>query len=161
MYHRYTSRTGGINPGNNRMRERMRTGLILVLLIAVVVLAIFGGRAIAYRSEAHSLFVRRMQTECASALSLTASLSRTAGTNSSATLGSIRSRIYAMDVINQFNVGLEGAGKYLVNNDLFTELYAVLDEYSNQLLTGMSTGDLQTSLTTELNNLLTLVNELE
>lgn len=160
MYHRYTSRSGGINPGNNRLRERIRTGVILVLLIAVVLLAIFGGRAMTFRSETHTIFVRRMQTECASALSLTSSLSRTAGANSAATLGSIRSRVYAMDVINQFNVSLEGAGQYLVDNDLFTELYSMLDSYSSQLLTGMSTGDMQTSLTTALNNLLELVNAL-
>lgn len=160
MYHRYTSRAGGLNPQGNRLKERLRTGLILLLVAAVVLLAVFGGRAMAYRSEAHTTFVSRMQTECGNAITLTSSLSRTAGANSSATLGRIRSHIYAMDTINQINVGLEGGG-YLVGNDQFTALYALLDEYVTTLTTGMATGDLQTSLTNSLNELYALVNALE
>lgn len=160
MYHRYTSRAGGLNPQGNRLKERLRTGLILLLVAAVVLLAVFGGRAMAYRSEAHTTFVSRMQTECGNAISLTSSLSRTAGANSSATLGRIRSHIYAMDTINQINVGLDGDG-YLVSNDQFTALYELLDEYVTTLTTGMATGDLQTSLTNSLNELYALVDALE
>ena len=65
--------------------------------------------------------------------------------------------MYAMDTINQLNVGLRGAGGYLVDNDVFTQLYSVLDVYSDKLITGMQTGDLQTELTTALNNLALLV----
>lgn len=160
MYHRYTSRAGGLNPQGNRLKERLRTGLILLLVAAVVLLAVFGGRAMAYRSEAHTTFVSRMQTECGNAISQTSSLSRTAGANSSATLGRIRSHIYAMDTINQINVGLDGDG-YLVSNDQFTALYELLDEYVTTLTTGMATGDLQTSLTNSLNELYALVDALE
>lgn len=161
MYHRYTSRAGGLNPQGNRLKERLRTGLILLLVAAVVLLTVFGGRAMSFRSEAHATFVSRMQTECGNAISLTSSLSRTAGANSSATLGRIRSHIYAMDTINQINVGLEGGDGYLVNNDLFTALYALLDEYVTTLTTGMATGELQTSLTNSLNELYALVDALE
>ena len=162
MYHRYTSRSDGMQPSAApRLRERIRNILLMVLLAACILLAVFGGRAMSFQADAHTTFIRRMQTECNDALSLTASLSRTAGANSAATLGRIRSHLYAMDTINQLNVGLQGAGGYLVSNDVFTDLYAVLDVYSDKLITGMQTGDLQTELTTSLNNLSVLVSSLE
>ena len=158
MYQRYTSRAEGMQPSASpRMKERIRNILLLVLVAACVLLSVFGGRAISFQNDAHTTFIRRMQTECNDAISLTASLSRTAGANSAATLGRIRSHVYAMDTINQLNVGLRGAGGYLVDNDVFTQLYSVLDVYSDKLITGMQTGDLQTELTTALNNLALLV----
>lgn len=161
MYHRYTSRSEGMQPSAApRLKERIRNAVLVLLTVACILLAIFGGRAMSFQSDAHTTFVRRMQTECNDALTLTSSLSRTAGANSSATLGRIRSHLYAMDTINQLNVGLNGGG-YLVSNDVFTALYAVLDEYSDKLITGMQTGDLQTELTTSLTNLSVLVGELD
>lgn len=161
MYHRYTSRSEGMqSSGAPRMQERIRNILLAVLLVACILLAIFGGRAMGFQADAHTTFVRRIQTECNDALALTSSLSRTAGANSADTLGRIRSHLYAMDTINQLNVGLQGAGGYLVNNDVFTALYAVLDEYSDKLITGMQTGDLQTALTNSLTELSNLVHQL-
>ena len=151
MYERYTSRSGGMRSEGNVMKERIRTGVIVVLLMAVIVLAVVGGRAMSYQAEAHTTFVHRMQTECGSALSLAGSLSRTAGSSSSAILGRIRSHVYAMDAINQLNASMEG--RYLVNNDLFTSLYAMLDDYSDKLITGMVTGEVQTNLTAALTGL--------
>jgi len=162
MYHRYTSRgNNSMNTGGSRMRDRIRTAITLVLLAAVIVLAIFGGQAMSFKAETRTTFVRRMQTECNDALGLTSSLSRTAGANSAATLGRIRSHVYAMETINQLNVGLDSASGYLVGNDIFTTLYAVLDDYSNKLVTGMVTGDQQTALTNTLNDLLIQVSALE
>ena len=130
------------------MKKKMAYGAALA---AVILLAIFGGRAISFETETRSTFVHRMQTECNSALNLSSSLSRTAGSSSSAILGRIRSHVYAMDAINQLNAGMEG--KYLVNNDLFTSLYAMLDDYSDKLITGMVTGEVQTNLTAALTGL--------
>ncbi len=162
MYHRYTSRAEGMQTSATpRMKERIRNILLLLLTVACILLAIFGGRAMGFQADAHTTFVRRIQTECNDALSLTSSLSRTAGANSAATLGRIRSHLYAMDTINQLNVGLQGAGGYLVNNDVFTQLYALLDDYSDKLITGMQTGDLQTELTNSLTNLSLLVSQLD
>ena len=162
MYHRYTSRSEGMqSTGAPRMKERIKNIVLMVLVVACILLAIFGGRAMSFQADAHTTFIRRMQTECNDALTLTSSLSRTAGANSAETIGRIRSRVYAMDTINQLNVGLRGAGGYLVTTDAFTALYDVLDEYSNKLITGMQTGDLQTQLTTSLTNLANLVNQLD
>ena len=82
MYERYTSRSGGMRSEGNVMKERIRTGVMIVLVIAVIVLAVLGGRAMSYQAEAHTTFVHRIQTECNSALNLSGSLSRTAGSSS-------------------------------------------------------------------------------
>lgn len=162
MYHRYTSRSEGLqSTGAPRLKERIRNILLIVLTVACILLAIFGGRAMGFQADTESTFVHRMQTECNDALTLTGSLSRTAGANSAATLGRIRSHVYAMDTINQLNVGLQGAGGYLVDNDVFTQLYALLDDYSGKLTTGMQTGDLQTELTTALTTLTGIVDQLD
>lgn len=152
MYQHYMSRKGSsMQSGGNTMFNRLRNALILVLLAAVILLAIFGGRAISFEAETRSTFVHRMQTECNDAVSLVTALSRTAGASSSATLGKIRSHVYAMDTINQLNVGL--GGDYLISNDTFTSLYAIIDDYFNRLITGVVTGDSQTALANALTSL--------
>ena len=160
MYQHYMSRKGNsVQSGGNTMFNRVRNALILLLLVAVVLLAIFGGRAISFETETRSTFVRRMQTECNNAVSLVTALSRTAGASSSATLSKIRSHVYAMDTINQLNVGL--GGDYIVSNDTFTSLYAIIDDYFNRLITGVVTGDSQTSLANALTTLQQTVAYLE
>ena len=152
MYQHYMSRKGSsMQSGGNTMFNRLRNALILVLLAAAILLAIFGGRAISFETETRSTFVHRMQTECNDAVSLVTALSRTAGASSSATLGKIRSHVYAMDTINQLNVGL--GGDYLISNDTFTSLYAIIDDYVNRLITGVVTGDSQTALANALTSL--------
>ena len=160
MYQRYTSRAAGpVQTGGSRMVTRIRNIVTLLLLVAVIVLAVFGGRAMNYQTESHTTYVRRMQTECNDALELTSALSRTAGASSSATLGRIRSYVYAMDTINQLNLSLEG--RYLVGNDVFVNLYSIIDDYYNRLITGMVTSDQQTALTNALADLVTVLAVLE
>ena len=160
MYQHYMSRKGSsMQPSGNSLLNRVRNALILVLLAAVILLAIFGGRAISFVTETRSTFVHRMQTECNDAVSLVTALSRTAGASSSATLGKIRSHVYAMDTINQLNVGL--GGDYLISNDTFTSLYAIIDDYFNRLITGVVTGDSQTALANALTSLQQTVAYLE
>lgn len=160
MYQRYTSRSGGgIQSGGSSLANRIRSAVMLVLVFAVILLAIFGGSAMEYRSESRTMYVRRIQTECNSALSLAPSLSRTAGASTAATLSKIRSYIYAMDTINQLHMGLDGG--YLVENEVFTNLYSIIDEYYNRLITGMVTSEQQTQLSnalTELLNELSMLN---
>ena len=64
-----------------------------------------------------------------------------------------------MDTINQLNVGL--GGDYLISNDTFTSLYAIIDDYFNRLITGVVTGDSQTALANALTSLQQTVAYLE
>lgn len=145
----------------SQLKERIRSVVMIVLIAAVIALAIFGGRAMTFRSDAHTLFVKRIQVECNDALSLTNSLSRTAGASSSSTLGKIRSHVYSMETINSLNVGLEGSTGYLIQEGYFTNLYSILDDYANKLITGMTTGDAQSSLLATLTELYSAVEMLE
>ena len=157
LYGSYTDKSSEVlQTGAGLMRERVRTGVIIVLILAVAALGIFGGQAMAYRSEARSLFISSMQTECIEALNQANSLSRTAGANSAATLGRIRSSVRAMEDINRIQMGLEG-GRTFVAEETFSDLYSILDNYSNRLLTGMNTGDMQGQLQTALEELQTLI----
>lgn len=157
LYGSYTDKSNEVMmTGASVMRQRIRTGVIIVLALVAIALGILGGQAMAYRSEARSLFVATMQTECIEAISQANSLSRTAGANSSAILGRIRSSVHSMENTNRIQGNLEG-GRSFVPEETFTELYAILDNYSSRLLTGMNTGDMQGQLQTALEELQGLV----
>lgn len=159
LYGSYTDKSSEVmQTGAGLMRERVRTGALIVLVLVIAALGVIGGQAIAYRSEARSLFAATMQTECNEALSLTNSLSRTAGANSSATLGRIRANLHAMETANRFHANLDG--KAFLPDETFSSLYAILDNYSSRLLTGMNTGDLQGELQAALEALQTQVTAL-
>lgn len=162
MYRHYTSREGGATyAGAPRLRERIRNILLVFLAVVCIVLAIFGGRAMNLQAESRTTLVHRMQTESSEALSMTSTLSRTAGASSAATLGRIRSRVYAVDMMNQLQPSLTGTDSYLVSTDVFTEIYALLDDYSGKLITGTQTGEVQTALTTALTSLVELTGALD
>ena len=150
LYGSYTDKSNEVmQTGAGLMRDRLRIGAIIVLVVAVAVLAVLGGQAMAYRAEARSLFAATMQTECIEALNQSSSLSRTAGANSSATLGRIRANVRAMENVNRLQGSLDN-GRSFVPEETFSDLYALLDTYSSRLLTGMNTGDLQGQLQTAL-----------
>ena len=157
LYGSYTDKSNEVmQTGAGLMRERVRMGAIIALVLAVAVLAVLGGQAMAYRAEARSLFAATMQTECIEALNQTSSLSRTAGANSSATLGRVRASVRAMENVNKLQSSLDN-GHAFVPEETFAELYAILDAYSSRLLTGMNTGDMQGQLQSALEALQTAI----
>lgn len=139
---------------------RMRSALLMVLAVAVVVLGIFGGQAMIYQSKCEPTFISRMLTECDGAVSATNSLSRSGGSESAAILGRIRSNIHAIDAINEVNNSIEGGNGYFVPTAVFTELYGIIDSYSNNLKLGNTTIEDQNNLVNALANLSTLLTEL-
>ena len=152
LYGSYTDKSNEVlQTGAGLMRERVRNILIAVLIAGIAALGIIGGRAMAYQTEARSLFVATMQTECNEALSLSNSLSRTAGASSSATLGRIRANLHAMETANRYHLMLDG--RAYLSDETFSALYTLLDNYSSRLLTGMNTGDLQGDLQAALEEL--------
>lgn len=159
LYGSYTDKsTETQQTGAGQRRERVRNILVILLVVIIAAMGVFGGQAIAYRSEARTQLVAIMQAECRDAVSQTNTLSRTAGANSAATLGRIRSCVHAMDTVNTLRAGLE-RGRYFLPVETFTALYATLDNYSSRLLTGMNTGDLQGELEQELIALQDIVNQ--
>ncbi|MCH5287837.1 MAG: hypothetical protein J1E43_10470 [Christensenellaceae bacterium] len=160
LYGSYTDKSNEVNQtGAGLMRERVRNVLIILLVAVIAVLGVMGGQAMRYRAEARSLFAATMQTESNEALSLANSLSRTAGANSSATLGRIRSSVRAMETVNRLHGNLDG-GRTFLPEETFSELYAILENYSSRLQTGMNTGDLQGELQSALEALQVKISEL-
>lgn len=150
MYESYKDKSNeALQTGASVMQRRISIAVIIVLLGSVIALGILGGRAMFYRSEARSLFISTIQTESNESVSLVNSLSRTAGTNSSATLGRIRANVRTVETANRLYGSLEG-GKTLLPAEIFTELYTILENYSSRLQTGMNTGDLQGDLLAKL-----------
>ena len=111
----------GANDSGARYADVFSSIVTLLLLVAVIGLGIFGGNAMKYQSSAHDLFVRKLQVECSTALQLCNTLSRTAGSGSSGTLGKIRQHIYGMQTINDLNVGLSGSSGWLVQETYFSQ----------------------------------------
>ena len=159
MNNKYAQQGGKDGSLFNRRRNRNTTIVAALLALALVVGAvIWSAGAVIYRNEAQTLFVARIQSECNSALALSSSLSRTAGTNSSAMLGKIRGHVHTMETLSDMYQALNN--KALITDAAFDALYALIDEYNNKLLTGMMTGDMQSSLAAQLQELQAFVVEI-
>lgn len=128
-------RVGSTVPGG-APRGRYMGPVLVILLVLLAVLAVFGGRAIAYQATSERVFVSKMLEECDDSLDSVKTLSRSGGADSAAILGKIRANIHAIDAINVVRNNISGGGGYYVQPDVFTRLYSVIDSYSNNLKLG-------------------------
>ena len=161
MYRRYSQvNQSPVSLGQVR-RNRIKNILILMLLAALITMAIVTLPAVQSRNNARSLFIQRMQSEIATAVRLTTSLSRNAGANSAAILAQIRSNVYAIGLINDISIGQEGVSGRLLREDQVTTLKSAIDNYLAFLTTGMDTGEYQTNLQNSLETLQTEISILE
>ena len=148
MY-RYSQRVReGMGP--NKVQRRVMNILTLVLLIAVVVLAILGGRAMRFQNEESDLFVKRMQNEAGQALNQINYLSRTGGSTTSSVLAKIRQHVYAMQTLCDMHAGLRGSGSRFIQESVFTNLYTVLDSFESKLQSGQQVTQPQAELMEQL-----------
>lgn len=143
---KYASGRSGAPAAGRSQPGRFYVPAIAVLTALVLLLCIFGGQAIAYRGTSRQTFINRMLTECDEALASVKNLSRSGGAESSAILGRIRANIHAIDAINGVNNAIAGGNGYFVEPAVFTQLYGVIDSFSNNLKLGNVTIE-------ELNNL--------
>lgn len=131
-----------------------RTGIVmLILLVLVVALAAVSVTTVAKLSSVNSRNIAMMQEQCRDAVALSTTLSRTASSSSAATVGKIRADVHAIDVINQMKMLQDGTNHAYVSTELISRIYTILDAYSNQLITGMSTMEEQTNLSAALQEL--------
>lgn len=152
-------RNGGKSESPSQVRKnRIRTGVTLVLLAALIGLAVYSTNAVIYRNESQELIIGYMRTECNSALTLVNTLSRTAGANSSALLGKIRGHVYAIENLNDMFKALNN--RELIPQERFDTIYDMLDVYADKLITGMTTGDMQSMLLSEIQGLMSHISML-
>lgn len=155
---RYSRGQSGVRSAEHALADRVRNIAIILLTVALVGMSIAGVQAMTFRSQCHTTFINRMQTECGAALSQANSLSRSGGSDSSAMLGRIRANIRTMDAINEMTNTLEG--RYFVATDTFTQMYNIIDSYTHKLKNGVTTIEEQTNLVNSLTALQTALAEI-
>ena len=128
MKGRYMANQKRLSVGTGVPAPRGRGIVMLILLVLVVALA-------------------------AVSVTTVATLSRTASSSSAATVGKIRADVHAIDAINQMKMLQDGTNHAYVSTELISRIYTILDAYSNQLITGMSTMEEQTNLSAALQEL--------
>ena len=159
MYRRYSQTNAGVASMSQLKHNRIRDLVILVLAGLLIAALVLGIPALRKQTDAHTLYIQRVQAECDDAIRQTATLSRNAGADSASILAKIRSSLYAIRVISSLNTA-EGGG-VLVDDDRIMTLQNTVDRYLTYLTTGMDTGEYQTSLQTALEELQETLNELK
>lgn len=152
MKGRYMANQKRLSVGTGVPAPRGRGIVMLILLVLVVALAAVSVTTVAKLSSVNSRNIAMMQEQCRDAVALSTTLSRTASSSSAATVGKIRADVHAIDVINQMKM-LDGTNHAYVSTELISRIYTILDAYSNQLITGMSTMEEQTNLSAALQEL--------
>ena len=148
MKGRYMANQKRLSVGTGVPAPRGRGIVMLILLALVVALAAVSVTTVAKLSSVNSRNIAMMQEQCRDAVALSTTLSRTASSSSAATVGKIRA-----DVINQMKMLQDGTNHAYVSTELISRIYTILDAYSNQLITGMSTMEEQTNLSAALQEL--------
>lgn len=139
--------------------ERVKSLAIVLLTLLCIGVGIVGLRNVSYRGKTETTFISTMKTQCSTAVNLTTELSRNGGNGSEALLGRIRASLNGAETVNTLHQKING--RYMVDPACFTELYAILDEYSKQLQSGASTLKYQTNLSNGLTNLRALIDQLK
>ena len=158
MYRRYSQTGDGTVSMTQVTRNRIKNGIILLLLIGIAAALAFSLPVLRNQNETRRLYIQRIQSETAEAVRQTSGLSRNAGADSAAILAKIRCNLYAIRTINSAS---SGAGNgVLVDEERLTTLLNTVDRYLSFLTTGMDTGEYQTNLQTALNELQGIVSNL-
>lgn len=152
---RYMTNRKQLSAGMEKHAPRGRGIVMLILLALVVLLAIVCATTMVKFSGMNNRNIAMMQEQCRDAVALSTTLSRTASSSSAGILGKIRADVHAIDVINQMKITQDGVNHAYVSTELISRIYTILDGYSNQLITGMSTMEEQTNLSAVLQELST------
>lgn len=158
MYRRYSQTGDGAVSMTQLTRNRIKNGIILLLIIATAAAFAFALPVLRKQNDTRRLYIQRIQSESAEAVRQTSGLSRNAGADSAAILARVRCNVYAIRTINSTN-SAAGNG-LLLDEERLTTLLNTIDRYLSFLTTGMDTGEYQTSLQTALNELQGIVSNL-
>lgn len=134
---RYANSRSGARPVEHTRTDRIKSIAIILLVVALLGVGIAGGRAIVFCGEAEDLLVSRAMTECGTAVNQAMTLSRYGGSDTAGALGKIRANINAVDVLSGIRETLYG--REMAPEDTFTQLYTIIDSYSDKLKNGTAT----------------------
>ncbi len=89
----------------------------------------------------------KLRSEIQHAVSQTNTLSRLGATTTSNVLGKIRQYVHGIEIINDLNVSMFGEVGRLYKQQVFDNIYTVIDAYDAKLSSGQKVSDSLTSLT--------------
>ena len=147
MYRRYSQVGDGSMPLSQVNRNRIKNIFIFVLLAALAALLVISLPLIRNQGNTRALYIQQIQHECQDAYNDAATLSRTAGADSAASLARVRSNIHAIRMVNSLS-GSEG--KPLMDDERLLTMQNMVDRHLQYLTTGMDTAEYTTSLQTAL-----------
>ncbi len=147
--------TSGTTRGRHEGAMKLAIVLLGVLLLSACVLSVY---FYTYQAKAQSRFVTVLETECEAANTVANNLSRSGGSESPALLGRVRAHVRAMETVN--NLGKDLNGRNYIDPNVFSELYNVIDTYSNNLRAGSTTLNELTDLKARLTTLSNLIKQL-
>lgn len=151
------SRSGGARGVEHSRAERVRSIVIILLVVALAGVGIAGGQAIAFRSECRESIAARALVECGDAVSQVNTMSRSGGSDTAALLGKIRANVHAVELLSSMSVSLYG--RELAPATIFIELYSIIDSYSAKLKNGSAAIEELTNLSDRLTVLQELLQE--
>lgn len=129
---------------NNRFRPLLILAALIVVAILVVKLVGVGGlNEQNFENQRNA----RIRSELQHAVSQTNSLSRMGATSTSAVLGRIRQYVHGVEVINDLNVSMYGEVGRMYEQNMFENIYNIIDVYEAKLSTGQKINDTLLSLT--------------
>ncbi len=126
--------------------------IVLLLLAAFLIFKVAGVGGINegnFEAQRNS----KLRSEAQLAVNGVNSLSRLGASSTYGMLGRIRQHVHGVEVINELNVGMYGEVGRLYQQDLFDDIYTIIEEYEVRLSSGQKVSDTLTSLSEAVNEL--------
>jgi len=140
--------------GNPSAASRLRPIFIIVLLLLAAFL-IFKVAGVGGINEGNFEAQRNneLRSEVQQAVSGVNSLSRLGASSTYGMLGRVRQHVHGVEVINELNVGMYGEIGRLYPQDMFDNIYSIIEEYEARLSSGQKVSDTLTTLSEAVNEL--------
>ena len=140
--------------GNASAASRLKPILIILLLLLAAFL-IFKAAGVGGISEGNFVAQRNseLRSEMQHAVTSVNSLSRLGASSTYGMLARIRQYVHGVEVINELNVGMYGEVGRLYSQELFDNIYSIIEEYEAKLSSGQKVSDTLTTLSEAVNAL--------
>ena len=134
--------------------NRLKPIFIIVLLLVAAFL-IFKVAGVGGINEGNFEAQRNseLRGEVQRAVSGVNSLSRLGASSTYGMLGKVRQYVHGVEVINELNVGMYGEIGRLYPQDMFDNIYTIIEEYEVKLSSGQKVSDTLTQLSEAVNRL--------
>ena len=147
---------------NAVMRSNRYRPILLILAVIVAAFILLKLVGVGGLNEANFETQRnaKLRSEIQHAVNQTNTLSRLGATTTSNVLGKIRQYVHGIEIINDLNVGMFGEVGRLYMQEVFDNIYAVIDAYDAKLSSGQKVSDSLALLTESIDALSTQTNAL-